>query len=55
LAAACAQELARAPVVVLADHGVFARGATIDEAVCRIEILELLALVALSGCDRSRE
>lgn len=54
LASACAQELIRAPVVILADHGVFARGATMDEAVGRIETLELLAQVTLFGWNRSR-
>lgn len=47
LAVACAQALGRAPVVVMAQHGAFAAGADLREAVARLEAAELLARVAL--------
>jgi len=49
LAEACALALNRAPVVVLAEHGAFARGRDIAQALVRIETLELLAKVTLEG------
>jgi L-fuculose-phosphate aldolase len=48
LAVACAQALGRAPVVVMARHGVFAAGADLREAIARLEAAELLARVALA-------
>jgi L-fuculose-phosphate aldolase len=49
LAEACALALGRAPAVVLADHGAFARGRDLTEALIRLETLELLARVTLEG------
>jgi L-fuculose-phosphate aldolase len=48
LAEACVDALRRAPVVVLSRHGALAAGATVAEALVRIETLELLARVTLA-------
>ncbi len=48
LAQACARALRRAPVAVMARHGVVAGGTDLWEALERIEVAELLAHVALA-------
>jgi L-fuculose-phosphate aldolase len=52
LAAACAQALRRAPAAVLVRHGVLCGGADIWQALERVEVLELLAGLALASVDR---
>lgn len=47
LALACARALKRAPVAVMARHGVVAGGADLWEALARVEVVELLARLAL--------
>jgi len=47
LALACARALKRAPVAVMARHGVAAGGADLWEALARVEVVELLARLAL--------
>lgn len=49
LAEECARALGRAPAVVMARHGAMTAGATLREALQRMEILELLAQTALSA------
>ena len=55
LAEACAEALARAPVVVVRRHGVFCSGADIWQALQRIEVVELLAGIALAETWRGAE
>ena len=55
LAEACADALARAPVAVLRRHGVFCSGADIWQALQRVEVVELLAGIALSETWRGAE
>jgi len=52
LAEACAEAVARAPVLVLARHGALAVGQDLDEAVLRLEIVELVASMALAAGAR---
>jgi L-fuculose-phosphate aldolase len=47
LAGACAAALARAPLAVLAGHGVMAVGRHLREALARVELVERLAREAL--------
>ena len=54
LAEACAAALAGAPVAVMARHGAIATGRTPREAVMRLEILELLARLALDSPGKAR-
>jgi L-fuculose-phosphate aldolase len=49
LAEECARALGRAPAAVMARHGAITGGATLREALQRMEILELLAQTALSA------
>lgn len=53
LAAACADALRRAPAAVLLGHGVFCAGNDLAQAVERVEVLELLAGVALAAGRRA--
>jgi L-fuculose-phosphate aldolase len=55
LAEACADALARAPVAVVRRHGVFCSGGDIWEALQRVEVVELLAGIALSEIWREAE
>jgi L-fuculose-phosphate aldolase len=55
LAVACAEALARAPVVVVRGHGVFCAGDDIWQALERVEVVELLAGIALSEAWRGAE
>jgi len=55
LAEACADALARAPVAVVRRHGVFCSGADIWQALQRVEVVELLAGIALSEPWRGAE
>ncbi len=49
LAEECALALGRGPAVVMARHGAMTSGATLREALQRMEILELLAATALAA------
>lgn len=53
LAAACARALVRAPAAVLARHGVLCGGDDIWQALDRVEVLELLAGLALAFGGRT--
>ena len=55
LAEACADALARGPVAGLRRHGVFCSGARIWQALQRVEVVELLAGIALSETWRGAE
>ncbi len=48
LAQACARAMTKAAVVIMAGHGVIAGGATVAEALDRVEVIELLARIELS-------
>jgi len=48
LAENCARALRRAPVAVLARHGLVAVGGSLGEALARVEAVELLAQIALA-------
>jgi len=48
LASACAEALARAPVVVVRGHGVFCAGDDLWQALERVEVVDVLAGIALS-------
>jgi ribulose-5-phosphate 4-epimerase/fuculose-1-phosphate aldolase len=49
LAHACADALGRAPALVVRGHGVFAVGADAREAMERVQIVEVLATMALTN------
>jgi L-fuculose-phosphate aldolase len=49
LAEACRSALLEAPVAVLTRHGVLASGASVAEALLRVELVELLAAMTLDG------
>jgi L-fuculose-phosphate aldolase len=55
LAEACAEALSRAPVAVVRRHGVFCAGDDIWQALERVEIVELLAGIALSEIWKGAE
>ncbi|HVN31416.1 MAG TPA: class II aldolase/adducin family protein [Thermoanaerobaculaceae bacterium] len=55
LADACAEALARAPVAVVRGHGVFCAGDDIWQALERVEVVELLAGIALSEIWKGAE
>ena len=55
LAEACAEALARAPVAVVRRHGVFCSGADIWQALERVELVELLAGIALADAWKGAE
>jgi L-fuculose-phosphate aldolase len=48
LAFACAEALSRAPVVIVRGHGVFGSGADLWQALERVQVVELLAAMALT-------
>ena len=52
LAAGCARAMQRAPAAVLAGHGVLCGGTDIWQALERVEVVELLAAVALAAAER---
>jgi L-fuculose-phosphate aldolase len=55
LAEACAEALTRAPVAVVRGHGVFCAGDDIWQALERVEVVELLAGIALSEIWKGAE
>ncbi len=55
LAEACAEALVRAPVVVVRGHGVFCSGDDPWQALERVEVVELLADIALADVWRGAE
>ncbi len=55
LAEACAEALARAPVVVVRGHGVFCWGDDPWQALDRVEVVELLAEIALADVWKGAE
>jgi len=55
LAEACAEALARAPVVVVRGHGVFCSGDDPWQALERVEVVELLADIALADVWKGAE
>ena len=55
LASACAEALSRAPVVIVRGHGVFASGGDIWQALERVQVVEVLAAMALTDSTTGAE